>query len=111
MSVGQFTHVIRKKMNLKSHEAIFMFVGNILPPVSATFDTLHKDHAAEDGLLYVKYGKENTFGGYGSIATGVVASVLTYMVLGSNPGPDDYDDEQIKAFLSLLSGIVVSGLQ
>ena len=111
MTVGQFTYVVRKRMDLQAHEALFMFVNNVLPPVSADFDTLHREHANEDGLLYVKYGKENTFGGYGPLAAGVVASVMTYMVLGTNPEPEDSDHEDVRSLLSLFAGIVVSGLQ
>lgn len=64
MTVGQFSMVIRKRMNkLKSYEAIFLFVrGSVLPPTSETFENLHREYAENNMLLHLKYTKENTFG-------------------------------------------------
>ena len=63
MTAGQFTSHVRKSMKISNHEAIFMFVGkNVLPPVSREFGDLYRENAAQDGMLYVTYNKENTFG-------------------------------------------------
>ncbi|KAH9325727.1 hypothetical protein KI387_005905, partial [Taxus chinensis] len=32
LTVGQFVYVVRKRINLSSEKAIFIFVKNILPP-------------------------------------------------------------------------------
>lgn len=63
MTVAAFTSHLRKRIKLKRSEAIFMFVNDILPPNAKQFDCLYKEHADPDGMLYIKYGKENTFGG------------------------------------------------
>ena len=63
MTAGQFTSHVRNSMNLKSSESVFMFVGkSLLPPVSKQFGDLYRENAAPDGMLYVTYNKENTFG-------------------------------------------------
>lgn len=112
MTTGQFTSLIRKRMQLKPHEAVFMFVNNdTLPPVSIDIGTLHREHAEPSGILCVKYCRENVFGGWRGVASGLVASVATYFILGANPEPSDPDHEDIRSVLAFLSGIVVSGLQ
>ena len=63
MTAGQFTLHVRKSMKINSHEAIFMFVDrSILPPISKPIGELYKEFASHDGMLYVIYTKENTFG-------------------------------------------------
>jgi len=63
MTIGEFTIVIRKRINVKSYEAVFLFVdNNTLPSNSMTFDEIYRQHAANDQLLYLTYGKEHTFG-------------------------------------------------
>ena len=63
MTVGEFSVIIRKRMNkLKPYEAIFLFVGNTLPPQPSTFSELHRQHAENNMLLKLEYRKENTFG-------------------------------------------------
>jgi GABA(A) receptor-associated protein len=34
LTVGQFVYIIRKRMKLSPEKAIFVFVGDILPPVT-----------------------------------------------------------------------------
>ena len=63
MTVGEFGVIIRKRMNkLKPYEAIFLFVGNTLPPQPSTFSELHRQYAENNMLLNLEYRKENTFG-------------------------------------------------
>ena len=62
MTVGEFNIVIRKRINVKSYEAVFLFCKNTLPSNSMTFDEIYRQHAANDQLLYLTYGKEHTFG-------------------------------------------------
>lgn len=63
-TVGEFIANIRSKMDIPSHQALFMFVGenNILPPVAMTIETLYDKEKSEDGFLYFQYSGENTFG-------------------------------------------------
>jgi len=63
LTVGQFAYVIRKRLTLAPEQAIFLFVGNALPPTAALMSAIYercKDR--DDGLLYVVYAGENTFG-------------------------------------------------
>jgi GABA(A) receptor-associated protein len=62
LSVGQFVYVIRRRIQLPSEKAIFIFVKNTLPPIAAMMATVYEDHKDEDGFLYITYSGENTFG-------------------------------------------------
>ena len=41
-TVGQFYYLIRKRIHLKSDEALFFFVNNVIPPTSATMGALYQ---------------------------------------------------------------------
>lgn len=62
MTVGQFIFIIRKRVKLTPHQAIFIFVGNNLPPTASLISELYKNYKDEDGFLYINYSGENTFG-------------------------------------------------
>ena len=63
LTIGQFVHVIRKRIKAKPEEGIFVFVGkNILPPTASLVSTIYNEHKDEDGFLYMVYSAENTFG-------------------------------------------------
>jgi len=62
LTIGQFMYVIRKRMNLRSDEAIFLFVSNTIPPSSAIIGQLYHLYKDPDGFLYIQYAKENVFG-------------------------------------------------
>lgn len=56
--------VIRKKIpNLKSTEALYLFVNNTLPPSSKTMIEIYMEHHDPERLmLFLTLAKENTFG-------------------------------------------------
>ncbi len=62
LTVGQFVYVIRKRLSLASDRALFLFVGNVLPPTSQLMRECYQQHADSDGFLYVRYSGESTFG-------------------------------------------------
>merc|ERR1711988_1811438 len=62
LTVGQFVYVIRKRINIPSDKAIFIFVNNTLPPTAALMSTVYEQHKDEDGFMYMMYSGENTFG-------------------------------------------------
>lgn len=63
ITMGQFKYVIRKRIELTSNQALFVFVNNsILVPANQSLMAVHKEHADEDGFLYMSYTGENTFG-------------------------------------------------
>jgi len=62
ISVAQFMWIIRKRIQLPSERAIFLFVGKILPQSSASMGQIYQEHRDEDGFLYIAYSGENSFG-------------------------------------------------
>ena len=62
MTLGGFIKYIRDRISLKAHEAIFVFINNVLPPMTSTFDSLYSQYADNDQMLYVVFSTENTFG-------------------------------------------------
>ena len=62
MTMGQFIYVIRRRINLKSEQALFITVNNNLIASSESIDMIYEKNKDEDGFLYVTYTSENTFG-------------------------------------------------
>jgi len=61
-AVAQFMYIIRRRINLPSEKAMFLFVNKVLPTTSASMGTIYAENKDEDGFLYVAYSGENTFG-------------------------------------------------
>ena len=62
ITFGQFSYIVRKKINLKPEMAMFMFVGKLIPSTSQIICEIYDSHKEEDGFLYITYSGENTFG-------------------------------------------------
>lgn len=62
LSVAQFMMIIRKRIELPSEKAMFLFVNGVLPATSTAVGTLYDEHKDADGFLYAAYSGENTFG-------------------------------------------------
>lgn len=63
LTIAQFLHIIRKRIDINSTQSIFIFIDDkTLPPTSSTFSRLYTDHKDKDGFLYLTYCQENTFG-------------------------------------------------
>ena len=62
LTLGQFIYVIRKRIKLTPEEAIFLCVGNFIPPSWISIGELYTKHRDSDCFLYISYTKENTFG-------------------------------------------------
>ncbi|MFT7813975.1 gamma-aminobutyric acid receptor-associated protein-like 2 [Arapaima gigas] len=62
ITVAQFMWIIRKRIQLPSEKAIFLFVDKTVPQSSLTMGQLYEKERDEDGFLYVAYSGENTFG-------------------------------------------------
>jgi|LauGreDrversion4_2_1035121.scaffolds.fasta_scaffold43810_6 GABA(A) receptor-associated protein len=62
MTVGQYMHSVRTKFNLKSEDAVLMFVNGSFPSSSTLMSYLHDKYKDKDGFLYVSILKENVFG-------------------------------------------------
>lgn len=61
-SVAQFFQTIRKRFKLTPEQGLFLFVDNMLPPMTHSMSQLYKDHACNDRFLYMQISSETTFG-------------------------------------------------
>jgi GABA(A) receptor-associated protein len=63
LTFGQLFYVIRKRLHLKSDQALFFFLeNNTLLVQTHVISDVYDRHKNEDGFLYVSYSMENTFG-------------------------------------------------
>jgi GABA(A) receptor-associated protein len=62
LTLGQFIFVVRKRIELESNKALFVFVGNTLPTTGSLMRELYHSHGEDDGFLYLLYCGESTFG-------------------------------------------------
>jgi GABA(A) receptor-associated protein len=62
MIFGEFIYVIRKHIKVESHQAIFFFANNVLPPTSQYMGEIFDEHRCADGFLHLEYSGENVFG-------------------------------------------------
>ena len=61
--MGHFIFTIKKRIkNLNSAEAIYVFIGEKIAPTSLTLHEIYEQYRDDDGLLYLTFDKENTFG-------------------------------------------------
>ena len=61
-TVGQFFYLFRKTLHLKPEEACFLYVGNTLVPLAQGISQVYQEYRDKDGLLYMRYATEHTFG-------------------------------------------------
>lgn len=62
LTLGQFIYVIRKRMNLRPEEGIFLFINNNVVSGTSIIGHIYEGSRDPDGFLYIKYAKENVFG-------------------------------------------------
>jgi GABA(A) receptor-associated protein len=62
LTLSQFTFVIRKRIELKPSQTIFVTINNNLLSSTRTVDDIYETDKDKDGFLYVVYSSENTFG-------------------------------------------------
>nr|XP_034341917.1 gamma-aminobutyric acid receptor-associated protein-like 2 [Arvicanthis niloticus] len=55
ITVAQFMWIVRKRIQLPSEKAIFLFVDKTVPQSSLTMGQLHEKEKDEDGFLSVAY--------------------------------------------------------
>ena len=53
---------VRKKLQLKPEQSLFLTINGTMVPSMDTLDMIHAKYAYLDGFLYVNYSFENTFG-------------------------------------------------
>ena len=62
LTLGQFMHIIRQRMNLSAEVGLYIFISGFIPTNSQFLSNLYVDFRDDDGFLYVIYDLENTFG-------------------------------------------------
>ena len=63
ITMGQFSVVIRKRLELNKEEALFFFINDtVIPPQNVMMNQIYKEHKDKDGFLYITVQKESTFG-------------------------------------------------
>jgi GABA(A) receptor-associated protein len=63
LTISEIVYIIRKHIQVKPEQAIFIFVSNgTLLPSGTTINEVYNLHKANDNILYIVYRSENTFG-------------------------------------------------
>jgi len=62
ITMAQFMCMLRTRIKLTSDKAIFVFIDNTLVPNSELMENLYARHVHTDGILYMTYASESTFG-------------------------------------------------
>ena len=62
MCMSQFAYIIRKRINLKPEEAMFIFINDKIIPYNTIMSTIYNENKDVDGFLYATVSLENTFG-------------------------------------------------
>jgi GABA(A) receptor-associated protein len=62
ITMGQFIKILRDKIKLESSTALFFFINNKIFPITSSVGNIYKEHADEDGFLYIEFCEESTFG-------------------------------------------------
>ena len=62
LTLGTFITVIRKRIKLSPEKALFIFINNVLPPLTSLMVNIYDDMKNKDGFLYIYYNGESVFG-------------------------------------------------
>jgi len=61
--ISRFAYIIRKRLEkIENHEALYFFCNDSIPPGNTTLSSLYEKNKSDDGLLYIYFDKESTFG-------------------------------------------------
>jgi len=61
-TAGQFYCLIRKRIQLRSEDALFFFINNSIPPTCKTMGELYQENHEDDFFLYIAYSDESVYG-------------------------------------------------
>ena len=62
ITFGQFIYVIRRRIKLGQEQGLYAFINDKMPSTCDLMISVYKNNVSEDGMLYVNYAIENTFG-------------------------------------------------
>jgi GABA(A) receptor-associated protein len=60
--ISQLIYVIRKKINLSPEKALFLHIEKSMPNSNMLVSEAYELYKEKNGILYVTYSSENTFG-------------------------------------------------
>ena len=63
LTLGQLVFVIRRRLALPPGDALFLYIGGVLPPTNLLMREVYSLHREPDGFLYIQYSGEAAFGG------------------------------------------------
>lgn len=61
-TIARFMLKVRSQLNLNPEIAMYMFIGDFLPPVSQSIGEVYEKYHENDGFLYMEFAGENFFG-------------------------------------------------
>lgn len=59
---AHYIHLIRKRLQLDSTQSLFIYINGNIPSQTDLMSVIYQKNKDEDGILYVTYSGENTFG-------------------------------------------------
>lgn len=62
LTLGSFITIIRKRIKLAPDKALFIFINNVLPPLTSLMMNIYDEMKNKDGFLYIYYNGESVFG-------------------------------------------------
>ena len=62
LTAAQFLYVIRRRLQLQSEQALFLFGPQRIPPPTEPLSISYHQHRDADGFLYLTYSGEHAFG-------------------------------------------------
>ena len=62
LTIGHFVFVVRKRIELRPEDAIFIFVNKKMPSPSSTIGQLDGENKDEDGFMYCTYSSDQAYG-------------------------------------------------
>ena len=61
-TIAQVMTIVRKYIELKKCDGIFLFINDIIPTNTETICSLYDKHKTDEGVLEIVVSKESTFG-------------------------------------------------
>jgi GABA(A) receptor-associated protein len=61
-TVANVLYIIRKYIDVRSEQGIFLFINDHVPSASMTMKEVESVYKTRDGLIRITYALENTFG-------------------------------------------------
>ncbi|GIY61756.1 hypothetical protein CDAR_36821 [Caerostris darwini] len=62
LQVYQLLNILRRRLEMGNHEALFVYIKQTIPTPSQTMLELYNDFQSEDGYLYFTFSPEEVFG-------------------------------------------------